>query len=377
MKRTAFTLVELLVVIAIIGMLIALLLPAVQAAREAARRASCTNNTKQISLAFQNFHDTHKRFPGGSREPIWMSYRKASNPTATLDNMGLVGFLCTLLPFYEQQALYDAIAAECARLAAMNPDPSSYNPVHPGNGDVYRQSAISFFRCPSDGNALVKGTAELTRTSYHGCWGDIKSNHDVEYHDRGILCRSDRVRQDMGSVTDGTSNTIALSESLCGIYSTNTPNRESQYKVGVVQLASNTFTPKDCLDTKGDRGEVAAAHLTMTSGNKGCRWAAAQVGYSGFHTILPPNSPSCASNNSATETTWIVEQPGIITPSSNHSGGVVAGMLDGSVRFIAQTIDCGNDFTVSPTPPNYTGKSPYGVWGAIGSVSGNETVALP
>ena len=88
----AFTLVELLVVIAIIGILIALLLPAVQAAREAARRMQCSNNFKQIGLALHNFHDARKAFP-----PTHLGPWKAGLPIF-------------LLPYMEQQALYDLVA---------------------------------------------------------------------------------------------------------------------------------------------------------------------------------------------------------------------------------------------------------------------------
>jgi prepilin-type N-terminal cleavage/methylation domain-containing protein len=102
--RGGFTLVELLVVIAIIGILVALLLPAVQAAREASRRTQCSNNLKQIGLALHNFEETHGFLPPGGvsgsrpRQP----HLKFRIPTRIEH-----GWAVFLLPFIEQQALYD------------------------------------------------------------------------------------------------------------------------------------------------------------------------------------------------------------------------------------------------------------------------------
>jgi prepilin-type processing-associated H-X9-DG protein len=300
-----------------------------------------------------------------------MSYKKASSPTTTITWVNLIGFLMTLAPFYEQQAIYDAVSTECSKYAAMNPDdPGGYQAVHPGNGAVYREAVIANLRCPSDANAFVKEGTDLARTSYHGCWGDLICKHDDEFV-RGVLARGDYSKVDSGSITDGTSNTIAVSESLCGL---NNDLNEPKYKIGVVKLTSSTFTPKDCFDQKGNGGEVITSAATMTYGRKGCRWASAQMGYSGFQTILPPNSPTCATD--PWETTWILEHKGGYSASSFHSGGVVVGMLDGSVRFVSETIDCGNDLTQNPAL-NYSGKSRFGIWGAAGTTAGEESQTLP
>jgi len=100
-RRAGFTLVELLVVIAIIGILVALLLPAVQAAREAARRMSCGNNLKQYGLAIHNYHDVYKKIPTNQYHTV--------NGNTDVWSQNVVGWQASILPFAEQQPLYDRI----------------------------------------------------------------------------------------------------------------------------------------------------------------------------------------------------------------------------------------------------------------------------
>jgi type II secretory pathway pseudopilin PulG len=87
------------VVIAIIGVLIALLLPAVQAAREAARRMQCSNHLKQLGLALHNYHDVSNSFPAEG----WSSMHR------TVAAIRLQGVFCRLLPFFEQTVLFDKV----------------------------------------------------------------------------------------------------------------------------------------------------------------------------------------------------------------------------------------------------------------------------
>ena len=101
-NRRGFTLVELLVVIAIIGILIALLLPAVQAAREAARRMQCTNNLKQIGLAALNHEQAHGQYPTGGWGWLWIG-----DPDRGFDQRQPGGWIFNILPFMEQETLYD------------------------------------------------------------------------------------------------------------------------------------------------------------------------------------------------------------------------------------------------------------------------------
>jgi len=127
--KFGFTLVELLVVIAIIGVLVALLLPAVQAAREAARRMSCSNNLRQIGLAFHSYHDTHKTLPYTT---------SAWGPTGVVGS-GNRGWSWNsfILPYIEQQAAYSQI------------DFNDFVPVN--NNRNILKNPIPLSICPSDG----------------------------------------------------------------------------------------------------------------------------------------------------------------------------------------------------------------------------------
>ena len=188
--RFGFTLIELLVVIAIIGILIGLLLPAVQKVREAANRTKCTNNLKQIGLALHNFHGTFGAFPAG--------YYPSGQPAAT-NMFTYTGWQLQLLPYLEQQAMWDQ---SCGWLAA-NPSNIDTN-AYPACGYV-----LSIYICPSNTRPTIclQGGVNYELTSYLGCSGTSTTN---PISGDGVLYPNSSVTFE--TITDGTSNTIAVGE---------------------------------------------------------------------------------------------------------------------------------------------------------------------
>lgn len=171
-----------------------------------------------------------------------------------------------------------------------------------------------------------------------------------------------------GQISDGLSNTIAMSEHLKGSAGSNPANIASdqmKFTVGVVVgqsgLAAN---PGQCMTLRGPGGLFIAGHLGKAK--FGTSWQDGQYERCGFSTILPPNSPACAEGDNGNADSSIV----IVPPSSEHTGGVNALLADGSVRFISDSIHTG-DLT---RPAVVTGPSPYGVWGALGSRDGGDVI---
>ena len=367
-RLRGFTLVELLVVIAIIGILIGLLLPAVQAAREAARRMQCTNQLKQFALAVQNYHDANNKLPA-SRCTAGTYGRMSEG----LDNGGAnTGYSINfaLLPYVEQGAVYDAIIA--TGTTGGTPQPWTDQ-----DGSAI-DAQISAFLCPSDGNSsqpspdkshVWRSNVALSRGD--GMW-------DCERFEGWSTANDTRPRslfnpfmwKSMAAATDGTSNTLFCSETVSADVSSSMKVKGGVLGTGsptaVNSVDSNLTSRANCFNSRDpdDNTSYDPDGYVAASGWRGCRWADGRICVTGFNTVFPPNSPSCI--NGTMDNNW-----GILAPSSNHSGGVNAAMMDGSVRFVSETIDCGSYLTEKQN--HGRAKSLFGVWGAMGTPAGGET----
>ncbi|MCC9609392.1 DUF1559 domain-containing protein [Blastopirellula sp. JC732] len=336
-RRKAFTLVELLVVIAIIGVLIALLLPAVQQAREAARRMQCSNNLKQLGLSLHNHHDTYRYMPvlrnigGGNHD------RRS-------------GFI-SLLPFLEQNNTYELIQNDLG--------------TAPWSSTTYwQQFNFDGFQCPTSPPPATYNGGQTCRRNYHMCLGDRLRDRDGQMEStRGMFQKGSgatnvapKNKMTFAAVTDGLSNTMAFSERISMFASA----RADQGAFAQIALTS-TSSPSDC---------TAALTMTWMGQIEDSRWNDGRSPYSGFFAAAPPNSVSCTGDgNSGNIHDGSYALPGA---SSLHPGGVLASLGDGSVRFVAETIDSGNQGASF----NFTsGASPYGVWGALGSRNGGEAIS--
>ncbi|MCR4413229.1 MAG: DUF1559 domain-containing protein [Thermoguttaceae bacterium] len=335
-----------------------------QAAREAARRTQCTNNLKQIGLGLHNFHDTHQRLPASSYDPL---FRQLANPV----NSGQWyrwSYLAALLPFVEQKTLFDQLVAT-----------NSFIQWPDGGSAPACKTLISAFICPSDaGNvqALNVFSTNAAPGSYHCNRGDQWLNWDW-YESRGVFARGDKKPVNLSLVTDGTSNTMAVAEVVVGVPGSRKVTESVALNVG----AYNSAPPSLCAQQVGPNREFTGTVESRSWLHLGSRWMCASI-YTTWHPMLPPNGPSCA--NAHTED-WLMT-----TASSRHPGGANVAFLDGSVKFMSETIDAGDPTRTATSPPpgfpplvdpsrpqDYAGPSLYGVWGSLGSIAGRESVQAP
>jgi prepilin-type N-terminal cleavage/methylation domain-containing protein len=195
--RLGFTLIELLVVIAIIAILIALLVPAVQKVRDAAARTQCINNLKQIGLASHNYHDVYKHLPALTSSTGFPSFG---------NYQGCI--LVSILPFIEQQPLYNAAIA--------NP-----NDTWDGNNNpTVRLQSVPIYTCPGDPT-----TSNGWSQAQVGSW--MASSYGANQQVFGTVRaggNSDVPKYKLGNVPDGTSNTIGYAEAYAASQNNSTGN---------------------------------------------------------------------------------------------------------------------------------------------------------
>lgn len=396
--RHAFTLVELLVVIAIIGILVGLLLPAVQAAREAARRMNCSNNLKQLGIGIHNYHAAFQQLPtykGGT----WVDGLDGSTDQ---DNRMDLSIWVGVTPFIEQQSLWNQITNPNANLAnSSGLRTPAWPPMGPRTSQANYppwQVEIPTLRCPSDPG---QGLPAMGRTNYAACLGDsvvmmdqgpwFQVNNRVTSPPIAVAveanasCRGAfvaRKRMRFRDVLDGLSNTI-----FAGEISTDLGDRDIR-TIAAIQGEDDEIRdePDHCQhegyvspqrprfwSTGNDGGATPA--LAANNQGRGFRWAAGGTVYTAINTILPPNKEICLGGDAAGNE----NSNGIAPPSSRHQGGVHVLMGDGSVIFLADTIEAGDihDTNVwsGGTGASVTGaKSPYGLWGALGTRASREVI---
>lgn len=292
-----FTLIELLVVIAIIAILIALLLPAVQQAREAARRTQCKNNLKQLGLAMHNYHDSLGQLPPGSIRSSADVFNREGSIPAGLTNQWWQDFswVPMVLPYLDQAPVYN-----------------QYNFSYGFSGTVNRAAAkvrLEALACPSDGAKPGEFTSTgfaRWRYNYAVNYGNTNygqvANGSVNFGGAPFAPRGSAKFSD---ITDGTSNTLMVSEVITVIYDPWAGSIADTMIAGGGQAFEGFTTPNS---TVFDRVYYCPNPAANLNGNPGCT----------------PSSGLADPFHAA---------------RSKHTGGVHALMCDGAVRFFGNSID--------------------------------------
>jgi hypothetical protein len=288
----------------------------VQSAREAARRMTCQNHLRQLTLALHEFHDTYRRFPAGRGTPLPVIF----SPQARL------------LPYVEQTALQHRIDFTSA--------PTTFGiPGKTFDGSANYQAAVTvvpLLLCPSDGRRGQVPGSLYGGTNYVACSGSGTVGYGTLNDADGLFYLGSTVR--FADVLDGTSHTVAFSERMLG--------------TGHPPAVFNSRTTRLWMwELPGGGDPTPSTCLARSSGgwydHRGAKWILGNYGNTLYNHSLPPNATSYDCMN-------MQQQKGLLAARSQHPGGVIGSWCDGSVQFVADTIE-------------------LRVWRAVGTRAGSES----
>lgn len=327
-----YTLIELLVVVFVLAVVAGLALPAVQSARESSRRLECTSQLRQISIALQSYVAREGFFPPVNSPTFLL--RKTSQPVSAHCFSPLARMLADL--------------GRTELFAATN---FSRPPAWPENlprNDTVMRTTVNLFLCPSDRTTPVSGYG---RVSYRFCLGPSpwKAAGDEKQDSWTGPFTSHRAYRP-GDFRDGLSQTIGASERIQG-----------DWVSGILSAGDYRLTPISTQSSYGGgdwavsqcRAQPADLPVESRSGES---WFLSGFHFTNYNHCAPPNAEmtDCAFAKAVETVQFRTIVQGVFTARSRHPGGVNTARMDGSVRFVTNTID-------------------LRVWRALSTRSGGET----